>query len=169
MQWLYLFFATILGVVSLYHLFTHQRRKNTNDYVLFNLKDSKKISTSSTLYKFSVIFAYTVLFVNVFFYVEIFQSFERATILFMIVFVLGTTVLITLDKTFEVRGQALVFAGYHVQWGKIRSLKWGKKGSKRTKLIMELDKGTKIKTSIANEETDEVEELLSNYTYFEKK
>ncbi len=139
------------------------------DYVIFNLKDPKKISTSSKLYKVSVVFAYILLFVNIFFYVEIFQSFERATILIMIIFFLGITVLIALDKIFEVRGHALVFAGYHVQWGKIRSLKWGKKRSKKTQLIMELDKGTKIKTSIRNDEKEKVEELLSNYTYFEKK
>ncbi|MBU9721862.1 MULTISPECIES: hypothetical protein [Bacillaceae] len=168
MHWLYLFTSTILGVIAIYHLFAHKRRETMQDYVIYELKDKRKLGTSSKTYKFSIWSSYIVLILNLFIIIELFRSFQTATILFLIILPLGLFVLITLDRVFEVRGNALIFAGYHTQWGKIRSIKWGKQRAHRTKLIMELDKGTKINTTIANEEKEELESLLSNYVYFEK-
>ncbi|MBU9711437.1 hypothetical protein [Evansella tamaricis] len=168
MPWLYLFCSTIFGVIAIYHLFAHRRREMMNDYVIYETKDPRKISTSSRIYKISLWSSYLILLLNLLLLLEIFRDFQRATLLFLMIFPIGLFILITLDRVFEVRGNALIFAGYHTQWGKIRLIKWGKQGGKRTKLIMELDKGTKIKTTIDNDERSSLEEILSNYTHFEK-
>ncbi|SER93500.1 hypothetical protein [Salipaludibacillus aurantiacus] len=168
MQWIYLLTGTIMGVISVYHLFTHKHRKSTQDYVIYRLNDRKKIPTDSKAYKRSIMAAYGVLFLSVFLFVEIFNNFFNATILFFIIFILGTYVLVTLDRIFEIQGEALIFAGYHARWGKIRSVQWGKKKKNKSQLIMELGKGQKIKTYIRNDEADELENVLSNYVYFEK-
>ncbi|SDZ02758.1 hypothetical protein SAMN05421736_105135 [Evansella caseinilytica] len=169
MQWLYLFLGTILAVISMYHLFTHKKRKAAiNDYIVYELKEKGKISTDSKVYRISVFCAYIVILLAVLLYIEIFRSFTAATIVFVLIFLLGVFVLLVLDRLFELRGDALIFAGYHAKWGIIRHVKWGKQRGKRRALIMELDKGTKIRTSIANEEAEELEEVLSNYVHFEK-
>jgi hypothetical protein len=168
MQWIYLCTGTIMGAISIYHLFTHKHRKSTNDYVIHQLNDPKKIRTGSRPYKFSIGAAYLVLFLTIFLYVEIFNNFFTATILFFIILLLGAYVLITIDRIFEIQGEAIIFAGYHARWGKIRHIAWGKKKKNRTQLIMELGKGQKIKTTIDNNETEELEDILSNYVHFEK-
>ncbi|WP_026690333.1 hypothetical protein [Alteribacter aurantiacus] len=169
MRWIYLFLGTVLAVIALYYIFTHKQRNAYDDYVIYTPeKDRKKIHSGSKLYKVALYFSYAVLLLTILLYVEIFRSFELSTIIFAILFPLGLTVLVSLDKLFEIRGQGIVFAGYQANWGKIRQIGWGKKRKNRTQLIMELDKGTKIRTSIANEEKEQLEELLENYVTFDK-
>ncbi|MDG5789212.1 hypothetical protein QA612_17270 [Evansella sp. AB-P1] len=168
MLWLYLFLGTIFAVISLYHLFAHKQRKTTSDHILYTLKDSKKINSTSKLYKLSIYFSYVVILLTILLYVEVFRNYVAATILFIILMPFGIFTLVVLDRLFEIRGDAIVFSGYHARWGKIRHITWGKKYKNRRKLIMELDKGTKITTAIPNEEQDELEDVLSNYVHFEK-
>ncbi|PYZ97395.1 hypothetical protein CR205_01985 [Alteribacter lacisalsi] len=169
MRWIYLFLGTVLAVISLYYIFTHKQRKAFQDYVIYTPEnDNKKIGTGTKLYKAALYMSYVVLILVLVLYVEIFRSFETSTIVFILMVIFGGSVLLTLEKLFEVRGQGIVFAGYQANWGKIRQIGWGKKRSKRTQLIMELDKGTKIKTTIANEEKEQLEELLENYVTFDK-
>jgi hypothetical protein len=168
MQWIFLLTGMIMGTISIYHLFTHIHRKARQDYIIYQLDDPKKVQTGSIRYKISIISAYIVLFLNIFLLIQVFTNFSNAAILFFIILVLGGYVLITIDSIFEMHGEAIVFAGYHARWGKIRTIAWGKKKKKRTQLIMILAKGQKIKTTIANERKDELEEILSNYVHFEK-
>ncbi|WP_280769338.1 hypothetical protein [Salipaludibacillus daqingensis] len=168
MQWLFLFTGIIMGAISIYHLFTDKHRKSSNDYTIYKLDDPKKIQTGSRPYKLSIIAAYLVLFLTIFLYIEVFNNIFNATILFFVVLILGAYVLITIDRIFEIHGEAIIFAGYHARWGKIRSIAWGKKRKDRTQLIMILAKNQKIKTTIANERVEELEEILSNYVHFEK-
>ncbi|MBM7097680.1 hypothetical protein JSY36_18250 [Bacillus sp. H-16] len=169
MRWLYLFLGTIMAVIALYYIFTHKQRNSTQDYVIYTPeKDDKKIHTGTKLYKVALYFSYAVLLLTILLYVEIFRSFEMSTLIFALQLPLGIAVLVSLDKIFEIRGHGIVFAGYQANWGKIRQIGWGKKRRNRTQLIMELDKGTKIKTTIANEEKAQLEELLENYVTFDK-
>jgi len=168
MQWIFLLTGMIMGTISVYHLFTHQHRKARNDYIIYQLNDPKKVLTGSFAYKLSLIAAYIVLFLNIFLLIATFNNFNNAVILFFIILILGGYILLTIDRIFELHGEAIIFAGYHARWGKIRSITWGKKKKNRTQLIMVLAKGQKIKTTIINERVDELEEILSNYVYFEK-
>ncbi|WP_096435798.1 hypothetical protein [Alteribacter populi] len=169
MRWLYLFFGTVLAVIALYYIFTHKQRKASQDYVIYTLEnDHKKIHTGMKMYKVALSFSYVVLLLTVMLYLEVFRSLETATMVFSLLLPLGVTVLIFLDKIFEIRGDGIVFAGYQARWGKIRKIGWGKQRRQRTQLVMELDKGTKIKTSISNKEKPQLEELLENYVTFNK-
>ncbi|TMW71523.1 hypothetical protein [Alteribacter natronophilus] len=169
MRWIYLFIGTVLAVISLYYIFTHKQRNAFQDYVIYTPEnDDKKIGTGTKLYKAALYLSYVVLILALVLYVEVFRSFETSTIIFILMLLTGGAVLLTLEKLFEIRGQGIVFAGYQANWGKIRQIGWGKKRRRRTQLIMELDKGTKIKTTIANEEKDQLEELLENYVTFDK-
>lgn len=168
MQWIFLFTGTVMAVISIYHLFTHKHRKSSNTYIIHQLKDKRKTTTESFVYKQSIIVAYIVIFLTVFLFMEVFNSVFNAFLLFLAILILGGYVLITLDRVFEIQRDAIIFSGYHAKWGKIRSLQWGKKKKNRRKLIMELAKGQKIRTTIQNSEADELEEILSNYAHFEK-
>ncbi|WP_078595235.1 hypothetical protein [Evansella clarkii] len=164
MYLLYFIFGTIFALIAVYHIFSHRKRIRANDEILYTLKDPGKLSSRSVYYALTIPFSYIILFLVIFMYLAIFTSFYTATLLFFIIFSFGIYVLLTIDRTFELRTNSLLFAGYHAPWSRIRCLTWGKRGKKRTKLIMELDKGTKIKTSIANEETEDLEKILVDYT-----
>ncbi|CAM3826985.1 hypothetical protein [Alkalicoccus chagannorensis] len=168
MQWLYLLTAVIMSIISIYHLFTDRVRRINGSEVFFTPDDAQKVSTSSLRYKISLLCSYVVILLSVFLIIEVFNNFVAASILAVLVFAAGTFILLTLDKVFQLQGDAIVFAGYHAKWSKIRVIKWGRARKNRQQLIMELQKGQKIKTTIADEAKEEVEEVLSSYVHFEK-
>lgn len=168
MQWLYLLTAVVMTILAVYHLFTDRFRKLSGNTILFELKDPKKISTSSLIYKSSVYSCYIVFLLSIFLFIEVFNNFVTATILFAVVFLLGLFILLTLDRVFQVQGDAVIFAGYHAKWSKIRIIKWGKQYRNRRQLIMELEKGQRIKTTVPNEEKQRLEDFLADYVYVEK-
>ncbi len=168
MIWFYLFFSAVFGIVSFYHIFQHRRRgEQLHVSTLHTLKDPWKITTQSKYYRISIPIAYLILILNVILLVEAFRNFYTATILILIILALGVFVLTVLDRIFEVREDAVIMAGYHARFGRVRNIRWGKKGKDRTGLIMELDRGTKISTSVPNDEKKALEEVLSEYVYFE--
>ncbi len=168
MPWLYLFTAVVMSVIAIYHLFSDRFRRLNRQTAVFRTSDPRKLHTESLVYKMSVYSCYIVLILSVLLVIEVFNNFLTATLLFIAVFITGLYILLTLDRVFEIQGEGVVFAGYHARWSKIRSMKWGKTKKSRRQLIMELDKGQKIKTMISEKEQDTVEEILSDYTYFEK-
>ncbi|NJP36806.1 hypothetical protein [Alkalicoccus luteus] len=167
MQWLYLFTGVVASVIAIYHLFTDRLRRLRGAETTFTPDDTKKISTHSTIYKISVYSCYLVLILSIVLFVEVFNSFQNATILFVFIFALGLFILLTLDRVFEIQGDALIFAGYHARWSTVQKICWGRQKSSRRQLIMELAKGQKIKTTIANEAKEDVEETLAIYCHFE--
>ncbi|SDN60979.1 hypothetical protein [Alkalicoccus daliensis] len=168
MQWLYLITAVVMSILAVYHLFTDRFRKLSGNTVLFELDDPKKISTSSIIYKSSIYACYIVFLLSILLFMQLFTNFTTATLLFVVVFLLGMFILLTLDKVFQVQGDAVIFAGYHAKWSKIRIIKWGKQRRHRRQLIMELVKGQRIKTTVPNEEKQRLENFLADYVYVEK-
>ncbi|QKS71809.1 hypothetical protein FLK61_34630 [Paenalkalicoccus suaedae] len=167
MEWLYLFTAAVMGAISLYHLFTHRHRKNQNDMIIYTPQDKKKLSTTSSTYKASVIAAWAVIILSFVLVIEVFISFTIASALFFTVLALGAFVLMTLDRIFQVQGDALIFAGYYAKWGRIQFLEWGKKRGNRRQLIMTLAKGQRIKTTVDEKHKAEIEDLLKDYVSFQ--
>ncbi|WP_147803549.1 hypothetical protein [Alkalicoccus halolimnae] len=168
MHWLYLLTAVVMSVISIYHLFTDRFRRLSGSPSVYKSTDTRRLHTDSTMYKLSLYSCYFVILLSIFLFIEVFNNFMTATLLFIVVFLLGLNVLLTLDRVFEIQGEAVIFAGYHAKWSKIKSIQWGKKKRRGRQLIMELSKGQKIKTTIADKEQNTIEDILSDYVYFEK-
>ncbi|AOM83440.1 hypothetical protein [Salisediminibacterium beveridgei] len=168
MQWLFLFTAAVVSAVSVYHLFTHKHRENSTDDSFFSLNDPRKLTVASKTYKWSVRAAYLALPVGLILTLETFNNFALAFFLFLLQLFIGTFILVTLDRVFELYGGAIVFAGFHAKWTRVREFRWGKSFGTRRQLIMETTKGQKIKTKIAQEDQERVEDILSDFAHFEK-
>ncbi|ADH99007.1 hypothetical protein [Salisediminibacterium selenitireducens] len=168
MEWLFLFTAGVVSAVAVYHLFTHKHRENSGDQSFFSLTDPRKLTVASKTYKASVYAGYAALPIGLVLVLETFNNFVMAFLLFLIQLFIGSFILVTLDRVFEIYGGAIVFAGFHAKWSRVKEFRWGKKTTGRRQLIMETTKGQRIKTKIAPEDQERVEEVLSDFAYFEK-
>ncbi|MBB5174353.1 hypothetical protein [Texcoconibacillus texcoconensis] len=167
LAWFYLFYIAIMGSLALYHLSTHKQRNNSESDVIYLLKDTKKIHTESKMYRTSIISAYVVLGLSLVILFEMFRNTDTTALLFLLLIPVSFHVLFTLDKLFEVRSDRVIFSGYQAHWHKIRQIGWLKKQDKFSTLMMELNKGTKIRIKIPKSETKELEKVLKQYVQFE--
>ncbi|MFA9555893.1 hypothetical protein ACERII_01100 [Evansella sp. AB-rgal1] len=162
-----LFLSLLFGFIGLYHFLTHMNRKKMDEEVIFVLDDSRKTTTKSLSYKISIYCSVAVMLMSLILFIQTFRSIEGTLSLLIMVVLLGTYVLYILDKVFEVREDTITFSGYHVNWGRVKHMKWGKQRKNDRKMIMIVrkgkGKGVQVEAWIPNDQVEELEELLSMY------